>query len=454
MINLYEVAETNEMIEKENLDVRTITLGISLLDCIDSDLQRLCDKIYHKIYEAAKDLVKTGEEISREFGIPIGNKRISVTPVALVGSAACGSEGDFARIAETLDRVAKEVGVNFIGGYSALVSKGMTPADELLIRSIPMALSCTERVCSSVNLGSTRTGINMDAVRLMGEMISETAKATRENDSLGCAKLVVFCNAPDDNPFMAGAFHGVTEADKIINVGVSGPGVVKTALEKVRGESFEILCETIKKTAFKVTRVGQLVAKEASERLGIPFGIVDLSLAPTPAVGDSVADILCEIGLEHAGAPGTTAALALLNDQVKKGGVMASSYVGGLSGAFIPVSEDQGMIDAVQAGALTLEKLEAMTCVCSVGLDMIAVPGDTKPTTISGIIADEMAIGMVNQKTTAVRLIPVIGKGVGESVEFGGLLGHAPIVPVNSFSCEAFVNRSGRIPAPIHSFKN
>ena len=454
MINLREVVETNEMIDKENLDVRTITLGISLLDCIDSDLQRLNDRIYHKIYDAARDLVRTGEEISKEFGIPIVNKRISVTPIGLIGGAACKTKEDFVEIAKTLDRVAKDVGVNFIGGYSALVAKGMTPAEELLIRSIPMALSRTERIMSSVNLGSTKTGINMDAVKLMGEVIKETAVLTKDKDSLGCTKLVVLCNAPDDNPFMAGAFHGVTEADKIINVGVSGPGVVKTALTKVRGKNFEVLCETIKKTAFKVTRVGQLVAQEASRRLNVPFGIVDLSLAPTPAIGDSVADILCEIGLEHAGAPGTTAALALLNDQVKKGGVMASSYVGGLSGAFIPVSEDQGMIDAVDAGALTIEKLEAMTCVCSVGLDMIAIPGDTPDTTISGIIADEMAIGMVNQKTTAVRIIPVIGKGVGENVEFGGLLGHAPIMPVNGFSCEAFVNRGGRIPAPIHSFKN
>ncbi|MBD5478195.1 MAG: PFL family protein [Lachnospiraceae bacterium] len=454
MINIYEVVETNNMIERENLDVRTITLGISLLDCIDSELSRVKEKIYNKIYEAAKDLVQVGESISREYGIPIVNKRISVTPIALVGGAACRTPEDFAELAETLDEVAHKVGVNFIGGYSALVSKGMTKADELLIRSIPLALSKTERVCSSVNLGSTRTGINMDAVRLMGEIVKQTAEYTKQDDSLGCAKLVVFCNAPDDNPFMAGAFHGVTEADKIINVGVSGPGVVKTALEKVRGESFEVLCETIKKTAFKVTRVGQLVAKEASRLLGVPFGIVDLSLAPTPAVGDSVADILCEMGLEYAGAPGTTAALALLNDQVKKGGVMASSYVGGLSGAFIPVSEDRGMIEAVKQGALTLEKLEAMTCVCSVGLDMIAIPGDTKAATISGIIADEMAIGMVNQKTTAVRIIPVIGKGVGETVEFGGLLGYAPIMPVNGFSCEAFINRGGRIPAPIHSFKN
>ena len=454
MLNIFEVAETNKMIEKENLDVRTITLGINLLDCIDRDLKVTNEKIYQKIRTAAKDLVKTGEEIAKEFGIPIVNKRISVTPIALVGGACCKSPEDFSTIAETLDRVAHEVGVNFIGGYSALVAKGMTKADRMLIESIPMALSKTERVCSSVNLGSTKTGINMDAVKLMGEIIKETAEYTKENDSLGCAKLVVFCNAPDDNPFMAGAFHGVTETDMIINVGVSGPGVVKTALEKVRGENFEVLCETIKKTAFKVTRVGQLVAKEASKRLGVPFGIVDLSLAPTPAIGDSVADILCEIGLEYAGAPGTTAALALLNDQVKKGGVMASSYVGGLSGAFIPVSEDQGMIDAVNAGALTIEKLEAMTCVCSVGLDMIAIPGDTKATTISGIIADELAIGMINQKTTAVRLIPVIGKGVGETVEFGGLLGYAPIMPVNPFSCDAFINRGGRIPAPIHSFKN
>lgn len=454
MINLFEVSETNKMITQENLDVRTITLGISLLDCVDSDLEKLNQKIYDKITTLAKDLVSTGKEIEREYGIPIVNKRISITPIALVGGSACKSSDDFVTLAKTLDKAAKVVGVNFIGGYSALVSKGMTKSDEYLIRSIPKALACTERVCSSINLGSTKCGINMDAVRLMGDMILETAEYTKENDSLGCAKLVVFCNAPDDNPFMAGAFHGVTEADAIINVGVSGPGVVKTALEQVRGESFEVLCETIKKTAFKVTRVGQLVAQEASKRMNIPFGIIDLSLAPTPAIGDSVADILCEIGLEYAGAPGTTAALALLNDQVKKGGVMASSYVGGLSGAFIPVSEDQGMIDAVLANALTIEKLEAMTCVCSVGLDMIAIPGDTKSTTIAGIIADEMAIGMVNQKTTAVRLIPVIGKGVGQIVQFGGLLGYAPIMPVNKYGCDAFVNRKGRIPAPIHSFKN
>ena len=454
MIGISEVSETNEMIEKENLDVRTITMGISLMDCIDSDLQVLRQKIYDKIYRSAESLVKVGEEISTDYGIPIVNKRISVTPIALVGGSACGSPEDFAQIALTLDRAARDVGVNFLGGYSALVSKGMTKADRLLIESIPQALSETELVRSSVNVGSTKTGIDMDAVRLMGSIIRQTAEKTAGRDSIGCAKLVVFCNAPDDNPFMAGAFHGVTEGDAVINVGVSGPGVVKKALESVRGESFEVLCETIKKTAFKVTRAGQLVAREASERLGIPFGIVDLSLAPTPAVGDSVAEILCEIGLEHAGAPGTTAALALLNDQVKKGGVMASSYVGGLSGAFIPVSEDQGMIDAVNAGALSLEKLEAMTCVCSVGLDMIAVPGDTSAATISGIIADEMAIGMVNQKTTAVRLIPAAGKKVGDIVEFGGLFGRAPVMAVNPFSCSAFIGRKGRIPAPIHSFKN
>jgi len=454
MITRFEVNETNQMIEQEKLDVRTITLGISLLDCCDSDLDTLNRNIYDKITRVAKDLVSTGREIEIEYGIPIVNKRISVTPVALVGGRACTSPEDFVTIAKTLDKAARDMQVNFLGGYSALVSKGMTKTDADLIHSIPRALSSTERVCSSVNIGSTRTGINMDAVKLMGEIVKETAEATKENNSLGCAKLVVFCNAPDDNPFMAGAFHGVTEADAVINVGVSGPGVVKHALERVRGENFEVLCETVKKTAFKVTRVGQLVAQEASERLGIPFGIVDLSLAPTPSVGDSVAEILEEMGLESAGAPGTTAALALLNDQVKKGGVMASSFVGGLSGAFIPVSEDQGMIDAVNRGALTLEKLEAMTCVCSVGLDMIAIPGNTSAATISGIIADEAAIGMVNQKTTAVRLIPVIGKDVGDTVEFGGLLGHAPVQRVNPFGCEDFINRGGRIPAPIHSFKN
>ena len=454
MINSWEVNETNKMVEQENLDVRTITIGISLLECIDADLERLNEKIYRRITTVARDLEKTAQRIETEFGIPIVNKRIAVTPIALIGGAACKTPEDFVTIAQTLDRAAAAVGANLIGGYSALVSKGMTSADEMLIRSIPAVLCTSERVCSSVNLASTKTGINMDAVRLMGEILLEVAERSADRDSVDCMKLVVFCNAPDDNPFMAGAFHGVTEADAVINVGVSGPGVVKTALEQVRGESFEVLCETIKRTAFKVTRVGQLVAQEASRMLGIPFGIIDLSLAPTPAVGDSVADILCEIGLEYAGAPGTTAALALLNDQVKKGGVMASSYVGGLSGAFIPVSEDQGMIDAVTAGAITLEKLEAMTCVCSVGLDMIAIPGDTKATTISGMIADEMALGMVNQKTTAARLIPVIGKSVGDTVEFGGLFGYAPIMPVNRFSCDDFINRKGRIPAPIHSFKN
>lgn len=460
MINLSEVLETNRMVEQENLDVRTITMGISLLDCADRNLDVTCEKIYTKITTLAKDLVRTGEEISREIGIPIVNKRISITPISIVGSACCRIPGDYVQIAKTLDKAAKEVGVNFLGGYSAIVSKGMTKSDELLIRSIPKAMACTERICSSINVGSTKTGINMDAVRLMGDIIKATAEETKEADSLGCAKLVVLCNAPDDNPFMAGAFHGVSEADAIINVGVSGPGVVNYVLQQMDKNAegglanFETLCETIKKTAFKITRVGQYVAQEASRRLGIPFGIIDLSLAPTPAVGDSVADILKCIGVEHPGAPGTTAALALLNDQVKKGGVMASSYVGGLSGAFIPVSEDQGMIDAVEAGALTLEKLEAMTCVCSVGLDMIAIPGDTPATTIAGIIADESAIGMINQKTTAVRIIPVIGKSLGDTVEFGGLLGYAPIMPVNTFSSQRFVDRGGRIPAPIHSFKN
>ena len=454
MISRSEILETNQMIEKENLDVRTITMGISLLDCIDSDLEAMCAKIRAKIVRLAGRLVAVGDEIGREYGVPVVNKRVSVTPAAIIGAAACRSVQDYVKLAKTLDDAAKEIGVNFIGGFSAVVCKGMTASDELLMRSIPEALAATERVCSSVNVGSTKTGINMDAVRLMGETVRKTAELTADADSIGCAKLVVFCNAPDDNPFMAGAFHGVTEADAVINVGVSGPGVVKKALEAARGKNFSVLCETIKKTAFKITRVGQLVAGRASELLGVPFGIVDLSLAPTPAVGDSVAEILQEIGLEHPGAPGTTAALALLNDQVKKGGVMASSYVGGLSGAFIPVSEDQGMIDAVNAGCLTLEKLEAMTCVCSVGLDMIAIPGDTSAATVSGIIADEMAIGMINQKTTAVRVIPVIGKTVGDQAEFGGLLGYAPIMPVNRFDCSAFVNREGRIPAPIHSFRN
>ena len=454
MINYYEINETNKMIEHDNLDVRTITLGISLLDCIDGDLAVLNQKIYDKITRVAKDLVPVGCELEKEFGIPIVNKRISVTPIALVGGAACREPADFVTIAKTLDAAAKEIGVNFVGGYSAIVSKGMTTADEMLIRSIPQAMAETDMVCSSVNVGSTKTGLNMDAIRLIGDIVKEAAYLTRERDSIGCAKFVAICNAPDDNPFMAGAFHGVSEADAVINVGVSGPGVVKAAIEQIRGESFEVLCETIKRTAFKVTRVGQLVAREASQRLGIPFGIVDLSLAPTPAIGDSVSDILEGMGLERTGAPGTTAALALLNDQVKKGGVMASSYVGGLSGAFIPVSEDAGMIRAAECGALTIEKLEAMTCVCSVGLDMIAIPGDTPATTIAGIIADEAAIGMVNQKTTAVRVIPVYGKSIGDSINYGGLLGHAPVIPVSQYGCSEFVSRGGRIPAPIHSFKN
>ena len=454
MINIYEVTETNNMVEKENLDVRTITMGISLLDCIDSDLNACLDKIYKKITESAKDLVKTGEEIAQEFGVPIVNKRISVTPIALVGGAACKTPEDFAKIAEVMDKAAHEVGVNFIGGYSALVNKGMTHADELLIRSIPMALSRTENVCSSVNVGSTRCGINMDAVRLLGEIIKETAEYTKEQDSLGCAKLVVFCNAVEDNPFMAGAFHGVGEPECVLNVGVSGPGVVYHALQNVKGQPFDVVAETIKKTAFQITRMGQLVGKEASRRLGVPFGIVDLSLAPTPAVGDSVARILEEMGLEVCGTHGTTAALAMLNDAVKKGGVMASNHVGGLSGAFIPVSEDEGMIAAAEGGTLCLDKLEAMTCVCSVGLDMIAVPGETSAATISAIIADEAAIGMVNTKTTAVRIIPAPGKTVGDRVEMGGLLGSAPVMPVHDKASEDFIARGGRIPAPLQSLKN
>lgn len=452
MINSLEVLETNTMILKENLDVRTITMGINLMDCADSNIDRFNENIYNKITTKAKNLVKVGEDIEKKYGVPIVNKRISITPIAIAASST--QTDSYVSIAKTLDRAAKEVGVNFIGGFSAIVSKGMTESDKKLIKSIPEALATTERVCSSVNVGSTKTGINMDAVKLLGSTIKETAILTKDSDSIGCAKFVVFCNAPDDNPFMAGAFHGVSEADAIINVGVSGPGVVKKALETCRGKDFEELCETIKKTSFKITRVGQLVAKEASKALDVPFGIIDLSLAPTPAIGDSIADILQEIGVDYVGAPGTTAALALLNDQVKKGGVMASSYVGGLSGAFIPVSEDQGMIDAVNKGALTIEKLEAMTCVCSVGLDMIAIPGKTKESTISGMIADEMAIGMINQKTTAVRVIPVIGKDVGDQAEFGGLLGYAPLMPVNEFGCDRLINRGGRIPAPIHSFKN
>lgn len=452
MLHINEVVETNQMILENNLDVRTITMGISLLDCSASDLKTFNQRIYDKITRKAENLVKVGEDITKEYGIPIVNKRISVTPIAI--AAAGTNASSYVSIAQTLDRAAKEVGVNFIGGFSALVQKGSTPSDIILMDSIPEALAITEHVCSSINVGSTKSGINMDAVRRIGEMIKRTAYLTRERDSIGCAKFVVFTNAPDDNPFMAGAFHGVSEADAVINVGVSGPGVINKALESCEEFDFEELCETIKKVAFKITRVGQLVAKEASKRLNVPFGIIDLSLAPTPAVGDSIAEILEAMGLEYVGAPGTTAALAMLNDQVKKGGAMASSYVGGLSGAFIPISEDQGMIRAVQAGALTIEKLEAMTCVCSVGLDMIAIPGDTKATTISGMIADEMAIGMINQKTTAVRIIPVVGKKVGDMVEFGGLLGYAPVMPVNNFSCDVFVNRKGRIPAPIHSFKN
>lgn len=452
MISRVEVQETNTMIREMNLDVRTITMGISLMDCAHSDVAVFNRNIYDKITRSAERLVRTGEDLERQFGVPIVNKRISVTPISI---AAGGLHTDsFVPVAETLDKAAKEVGVNFIGGFSALVHKGCTKGDRLLIDSIPEALAVTERVCSSVNVGSSRSGINMDAVKLMGDIIRQTAERTADRGSVGCAKLVVFCNSVEDNPFMAGAFHGVGERECVINVGVSGPGVVKRALEEVKGKDFETLCETIKRTAFKVTRVGQLVAQEASKRLGVPFGIIDLSLAPTPEIGDSIAEIFQTMGLEEAGAPGTTAALAILNDNVKKGGVMASSYVGGLSGAFIPVSEDHGMIEAVQRGALTLEKLEAMTCVCSVGLDMIAIPGSTSAATISGIIADEAAIGMVNNKTTAVRIIPVIGKEVGEIVEFGGLLGYAPVMPVNGFDCAPFIARGGRIPAPIHSFKN
>ena len=447
-----QILETIKMIEEEKLDIRTITMGISLLDCIDSDGEKARRKIYEKITRLAKDLVKVGDEITSEFGIPIINKRISVTPISLIAGAS--NDKDYVEFAKTLDAAAKAVGVNFIGGFSALVQKGCHKGDEILIKSIPQALAQTERVCSSVNVGSTQTGINMDAVKLMGQIIKEAAALTADNSSMACAKLVVFANAVEDNPFMAGAFHGVGEADCVINVGVSGPGVVKRALEKVKGESFDVVAETIKKTAFKITRMGQLVGKEASERLGVKFGIVDLSLAPTPAIGDSVAHILEEMGLEAVGTHGTTAALAMLNDAVKKGGVMACGHVGGLSGAFIPVSEDAGMIDAVNNGALNLEKLEAMTCVCSVGLDMIAIPGDTPAETISAIIADEAAIGVINHKTTAVRIIPAVGLDVGDNIEFGGLLGHAPVMPVNKFSSCDFINRGGRIPAPIHSFKN
>ncbi len=452
MLSRMEIVETNKMIKESNLDVRTITMGISLLDCADSDIKIFNQKIYDKITRKAENLVKTGDDIARQYGIPVVNKRISVTPVA-IAAAGCNTDS-YVSVAETLDRAAKEVGVNFIGGFSALVQKGCAHGDEILLKSIPEALAATDMVCSSINIGSSRNGLNMDAVKDMGEIILKTAELTKDKDCIGCAKLVVFCNAVEDNPFMAGAFHGVGERDCVINVGVSGPGVVKRALEQVRDADFETLCEQVKRTAFKITRAGQLVAQEASRRLDVPFGIIDLSLAPTPAIGDSIAEIFQEMGLEEAGAPGTTAALAILNDNVNKGGVMASSYVGGLSGAFIPVSEDHGMIEAAEKGALTLEKLEAMTCVCSVGLDMIAIPGSTPASTISGIIADEAAIGMINNKTTAVRVIPVIGKETGERVEFGGLLGYAPIMPVNKFSCEKFIARGGRIPSPIHSFKN
>lgn len=452
MINTNEILDTIHMIDQQHLDVRTITMGISLLDCADSDPKVACQKIYDKITRYADRLVVTGEDIEREFGIPIVNKRISVTPMALVAGAS--DARDYVPFAVAMDNAAKATGVNFIGGFSALVQKGTTPADRKLVHSIPEALARTDYVCSSVNIGSTRAGINMDAVAVMGRVIKECAQLTEERGGFGCAKLVIFCNAVEDNPFMAGAFHGVGEGDCVINVGVSGPGVVHHALQSVKGMPFDVVAETIKKTAFRVTRMGQLVAQEASRRLGVPFGIVDLSLAPTPAVGDSVARILEEMGLEACGTHGTTAALALLNDAVKKGGVMASSHVGGLSGAFIPVSEDEGMIAAAQCGALTLDKLEAMTCVCSVGLDMIAVPGDTSAETLSAIIADEAAIGMVNSKTTAVRLIPAPGKVVGDMVEFGGLLGSAPVMPVHPFSSQAFVARGGRIPAPMQSLKN
>ena len=452
MLNTHDILETIKMIREENLDIRTVTMGISLFDCISDDPKRLEEKIYDKITSSAARLVSVCEELEATYGIPIVNKRISVTPISLVG-AGLSPEG-FVRIAKTLERAASTLGVNFIGGYSALVQKGMTKGADALIRSIPEALAETEHICSSVNVASTKAGINMDAVKLMGEIIKDTAYRTRERDSIGCAKLVVFANIPEDNPFMAGALHGVGEPDTVINVGVSGPGVVAAAVREAGACDFSTLAETVKKIAFKITRVGQLIAAEAASRLGVPYGIVDLSLAPTPAKGDSVAEILENMGLERCGTHGTTAALALLNDAVKKGGVMASSHVGGLSGAFIPVSEDRGMIEAVKCGTLTIEKLEAMTAVCSVGLDMIAIPGDTPASTISGIIADEISIGVANTKTTAVRVIPVVGKGVGESAEFGGLLGYAPIIPLHGESCEEFIGRGGRIPAPIHSLKN
>ena len=452
MLNTKNIIETQDMIDKRHLDIRTITMGISLLDCADPDIDVCAQKVYDKICRKAKDLVKVGQDIEWEFGIPIVNKRISVTPISLV-AAACQTDS-YVPIAVAMDKAAKEVGVNFIGGFSALVQKGCTESDWKLIRSIPEAMRLTERVCSSVNIGSTKAGINMDAVAEMGRIIKKTAEVTADNDGLGCAKLVVFANAVEDNPFMAGAFHGVGEPECVLNVGVSGPGVVHHALQSVKGQPFDVVAETIKKTAFRITRMGQMVGVEASQRLGVPFGIVDLSLAPTPAVGDSVARILEEMGLEVVGTHGTTAALALLNDAVKKGGVMASNHVGGLSGAFIPVSEDEGMIAAAERGTLTLEKLEAMTCVCSVGLDMIAVPGDTSAATISAIIADEAAIGMINTKTTAVRIIPAPGKVVGDRVEMGGLLGSAPVMPVHGEGSDEFIARGGRIPAPIQSLKN
>lgn len=452
MLKSHEIMETIRMISAEKLDIRTITMGISLLDCADPDERKARQKIYEKITQCAGSLVKVGAQLETEFGIPIINKRIAVTPISMV--AAASASDTYVGFAETLDKAAQEIGVDFLGGFSALVHKGFSRSDRILIQSIPEALAVTGKVCSSVNVATTKSGINMDAVREMGHVIKRGAELTAERDGIACTKLVVFANVPEDNPFMAGAMHGPGEPECTINVGISGPGTVKAALEKVAGEPFDTVAETIKKTAFKITRAGQLVAREASRRLNVPFGIVDLSLAPTPVVGDSVAAILEEMGLERAGAPGTTAALALLNDAVKKGGIMAASHVGGLSGAFIPVSEDAGMIEAVKAGALSLEKLEAMTCVCSVGLDMIAVPGDTSAETISAVIADEMAIGVVNNKTTAVRMIPAPGKQVGESVEYGGLLGHAPVMPINSFSSAAFVKRGGRIPAPMHSVKN
>jgi uncharacterized protein (UPF0210 family) len=452
MINTREILQTIEMIDQQHLDIRTITMGISLRDCAHPDINQCCSRIYDKITRCAKDLVCVGEQIEREFGIPIVNKRISVTPIALVAES-CEAQ-DYTPIALAMDKAAKQVGVNFIGGFSALVHKGFTAGDLKLIRSLPSALAQTERVCASVNIATTKAGINMDAVAMMGQIVKQTAEMTADQGGIGCAKLVVFANAVEDNPFMAGAFHGIGEPECVINVGVSGPGVVHHALQAVKGQPFDVVAETIKKTAFRITRMGQLVAQEASRRLGVPFGVVDLSLAPTPAVGDSVARILEEMGLEVCGTHGTTAALALLNDAVKKGGVMASSHVGGLSGAFIPVSEDEGMIAAASAGALCLDKLEAMTCVCSVGLDMIAIPGDTPASTIAAIIADEAAIGVVNTKTTAVRLVPVPGKKVGDRAEFGGLLGYAPIIPVHAYSADAFVARGGRIPAPMHSLKN